>query len=425
MAKRAVLLIAMVAVALVAGCINQAPTTQVGANGLVLKNVFVDPPADQLQSGEIVTVTADIENVGSATAHNIVAEFIGATWVPDVASQYTMGDIVLANFANIDEDGDGIPGATLTPPDPNYGLPGQTKTLQFRFPAKILSEGQKASFDLKIRVSYDYETSALAQISGYSRERYNSLYQQGKLTPPSTASIPVQVSPNVPVTISVLGPDKFISNPGYAVGYPGYDEYTYQFTFRNVGDSLPITRDPYTGRETDGLLLGTIWAQGPGVFFRNCLGVSPERLYANTPTGLNQLFTSLQVNYKDTFSAWYQNTPWGDALGVAGKIGNTFVGIQQTPSAPNIMWPSYVLFPNVLDWQVLGSLMDPIKLRRGESVTKSCTIGILNDPNNPATWADRSEDSMIINAHLKYRYFVDNPFTITVTAPVLRAPLGY
>jgi hypothetical protein len=147
-------------------------------------------------------------------------------------------------------------------------------------------------------------------------------------------------------------------------------------------------------------------------------------LYANTPTGLNQFLTSMQVQYQDKFSAWYQDLGWDTAWGIAGNIGEAFIGITHTPSAPSIQMPSYVLFPNALDWQILGLLMDPIKLRKGESVTKSCAIGILNDPNNPVTWFRRSEDSIIINAHLKYRYFIDEPIALTVTAPIVRVPTG-
>jgi len=139
---------------------------------------------------------------------------------------------------------------------------------------------------------------------------------------------------------------------------------------------------------------------------------------------LNQFFSNLQVTYQDRFSAWYQNTPWGDAWSLAGRIGEVFIGIQQTPNAPALQWPSYVLFPNAVSWEVMGFLMDPVKLRRGESVTKSCTIGIVNDQNNPATWFRRSEDSIIINAHLKYRYFVDYVPTLTVTAPIVRIQIG-
>lgn len=422
MRRNFILVVLVLSVALVAGCVGQAPTILPEVNGLVIKNLNIEPPADQIQSGEIVTITADVENVGSATARNVRAELIGAPWItPAIAARYPLGSITLVNYAEFDDEGDGVPGTTLTPPDPQYGLSGQLKTLQFRLPAPPLAEGQTFSPQLTIRVSYDYETSAVAQIRGYSRERYNTLYQQGKLTPPVTTAVPVQVSKGVPISIGVLGPDKFIVYDRL------YNEYTYQFTFNNIGTNLPITRDPATGHETDGLLLGTVWVQGPGVFFRRCLGVAPEALYSNTPAGLSNFLTSIQVQYADSFSAWYQNTPWGDAWGIAGHIGEVFVGVTQTPAAPlaaPASAPAYVLFPNALSWEVMGFLMDPIKLRRGESVTKSCTIGIINDPTNPATWAARPDDSIYINAHLKYRYFVDQSIALTVTAPSVVVPYG-
>jgi len=401
-------IIALAAIVLVSGCVNQQQVQISGdVNGILIKNVYVEPPADQLLSGETIIISADIENVGSATAHNVIVELIGASWFGGT----------LYNYNNVRDDYTGLPGTSLTPPDPRYNTPGQVKPIEFRLPAPMIPEGQKASYDLILRVDYQYETSAVAQVKGYSRERYNTLLQQGKLSAITTASIPTQVSKNVPVTISIDGPDKI------SVG-PLYEEYTYRLTFNNVGSNVPITIDPYTGREKDGLILGTVWVQGPGVFFRQCLGIAPETLYSNAPNTLNQFLLSMQVQYKDKFSAWYQTTPWGDFFGGTVKIGNILLGVQSTPVTPRLQVPTYVLFPNALSWDVLGFLMDPIILRKGQTVTKSCTIGILNDPSYPNAWNDRSEDSIAINAHLQYRYFVDSPLTITVAAPIVRTPFA-
>ncbi|GEM_PF-2189095 len=431
MKARIIPLLAVFSIVFIAGCIGQSAEPIGTINGLVVKNLFVDPPQDQIQSGEFITVTADIENVGGSSARNVVAELVGASWLnlndPAVQNSVLSGQIRLRNF-EFDEDGDGLSGTTITGPEPRFGLPGQLKTVSFRLPAPLLSEGQKANFDLKVRISYDYETSAIASVKGYSRERYNTLFQQGKITPPTTAALPTQVSPNVPITISITGPDKLIIGP-----FP-YDEYTYQFSFNNIGTSVPVTLSPATNRQEDGLLLGTIWVQGPGVFWRRCLGIAPETLLTNPVSGLNNFFTSLNVQYEDRFSAWYQNTPWGDAWNAAGVIGlgsagDLFVSVGQQPAPPQIQWPAYVLFPNAISWEVFPFLMEPIKLRQGQSVTKSCTVGIINQPLVGATtWFDsflgqsRSEDTILINAHLKYRYFVDQNVGLTVTAQVIRFP---
>lgn len=418
----------MFAVIFSAGCIGQSAEVPLAVNGLVIKNLFIDPPADQIQSGEFITITADIENLGSSTAHNVVAELIGASWIrPDdinVRGLIDAGQIKLIYGADLDENGDGRPGVTISGPEPRFGLPGQLKTVTFRLPAPLLAEGQKATFDLKIRVSYDYQTSAVASIPGYSRQRYNTLFQQGKLTPPVSTTLPTQVSQNVPVTVSITGPDKLIIGP-----FP-YDEYTYQFSFNNVGTSIPITVNPVTNRQEDGLLQGTIWVQGPGVFWRNCLGIAPETLLTNPVSGLNTFFTSLNIQYQDRFSAWYQNTPWVEAWNFAGKIGlgksgSLFISVGQRPAAPQIMWPAYVLFPNAISWDIFPFIMEAIKLRRGQSVTKSCTVGIVNQFLEGAnTWQDRDEDRILINVHLRYRYFIDQGIPITVTAPVIRFPVA-
>jgi hypothetical protein len=417
----------ILAIIFVAGCVGQSPTTPFGANGLVIKNVYIDPPEDQIQPGDIVTVTADVENLGSATARNVVAEIVGASWLadPSLTAQYP-GNIILANFY-YDEDGDGNPGVTLTAPDPRYRLPGGTKTVNFRFPSPRLPEGQHATFDLKLRIKYDYETSAVAQIPAYSRERYNTLYQQKKLTPPATTIIPVQTSQNVPVTISMTGPDKLV------VGRP-YEEYTYQLTFSNAGTSVPITTSPVTHKPEDGLIMGTLWITGPGVFWKQCLGVSPERLLGGVPSNIDNFFGDLQFKYEDKFSAWYQTTPWSEAWGVSMKVGSVFFGANTyqsnapqysvygtvaAPEEPKILWPAFILFPNAIDWEIFPLLMETIKLRRGQTVTKSCTLGIINDPEYQQSWGGRSDDTVLINAHLKYRYFSDQDLKITVSAPAV------
>jgi hypothetical protein len=426
--RTAIPLLAVLAVIFTAGCVGQSQQVPLAGNGLVIKNLFITPPEDQIQSGETIDVTADIENLGGSTARNVVAELIGASWLnlndPRVQNAVLTGQIRLTNWLEFDDDGDGRPGVTITGPDPRFNVPGQSKTVVFKVPAPLLSEGQRASFDLKIRVTYDYETSALVSVPGYSRERYNTLIQQGKLTAPAGVPLVVQQSSNVPVTVSITGPDKLIIGP-----FP-YDEYTYQFTFNNVGTSVPVTLSPLTNRQEDGLILGTIWVQGPGVFWRRCLGIAPESLLTNPVPGLNEFFTSLNVQFGDQFSAWYQNTPWGDAWNAAGRIGlgseeSLFISVGQQPAPPQIQWPAYVLFPNAISWEIFPFLMEPIRLRRGSTVTKSCTVGIINQPlTGASTWQDRPEDRVLINAHLKYRYFIDQDAPITVTAPVIRFPIA-
>ncbi|MBI2583622.1 MAG: hypothetical protein HYW25_03060 [Candidatus Aenigmarchaeota archaeon] len=401
--KSRILIFAILSIILASGCIGQS-STPLGSDGLVIENMFIDPPETDIQSGELITIRADVQNVGSATARGVVAELIGASWLPggsDAITTQILGD--------------------MSPPDPRFGLPGHVRQIGFRIPAPLLPEGQKANFDLKIRVNYDYETTSIAQVQGYGRERYNTLFQQGKVTPPVPSSLPVQVSRNVPVTINVIGPDKVVVGPSQ------YEEYTYQITFSNVGSQLPITPRA-DGTVEDGLIWGTLWVLGPGVFFSNCLDVGPgilvNSLQSVNPTVYDQTFNSASFSYQekfgDKFSAWYQDLGWDQAYGLAAQIGSLRIGVANIPD-PQLANPGYILFPNALDWQLLPVQLRPIKLRKGESVTKSCTIGIVNTPGIGGTWAGRPESSFILNAYLRYRYFIDQPLRISVSAPLARS----
>ena len=397
----------MVMIILTSGCIGQSNVDS-GTDGLVVKNMYVDPPESDIQSGEMITVRADVENIGSATARNVVAELVGASWLATGSQAITtqiLGD--------------------MSPPDPRYGLPGHTRQVTFRLPAPLLPEGQKANFNLKIRVHYDYETTSVVQVQGYGRDRYNTLFQQGKITPPATTSLPIQVSRNVPVTISMTGPNKVVVGPSL------YEEYTYQITFRNVGSQVPYVQYA-DGRVEDGLIGGNIWVLGPGVFFSNCLDIGPFDLIQNVQsTGAStydQTFNSISAAYQDAsggdrFSAWYQDLGWDQAYGLAVQIGSLRIGAANYPN-PQLATPGYLLFPNGLDLVRFPVPPAPIKLRQGESVTKSCTLGIVNTPGFGGTWANRPEDSFILNTHLVYRYFIDEPVTISVSAPLVRTLPG-
>ena len=110
-------ILAILIMVFASGCIGQQVDIG-GADGLVVSNLFVDPPETDIQSGEMIVIRADVENVGSATARNVVAELIGASWLP--TGSYAITTQILGD---------------MSPPDPRFGLPGHTRPISFRIPA--------------------------------------------------------------------------------------------------------------------------------------------------------------------------------------------------------------------------------------------------------------------------------------------------
>ena len=71
-------------------CIGQA-TVPVN-DGLVVKDVVVDPPEIESYSGNI-NVFASVENVGGTTAKNVKAELLGASWLDASSRQLLVKNI--------------------------------------------------------------------------------------------------------------------------------------------------------------------------------------------------------------------------------------------------------------------------------------------------------------------------------------------
>ena len=78
-----------------------------------------------------------------------------------------------------------------------------------------------------------------------------------------------------------------------------------------------------------------------------------------------------------------------------------------------------VVFRDCLDQNTAGDTQLTTAIRlRGGSVTKTCTLEIINNEGNDESWNSREFSPINIFFDLSYRYFVEKDISITVTAPI-------
>ncbi|MBI5332564.1 MAG: hypothetical protein HZB65_03255 [Candidatus Aenigmarchaeota archaeon] len=382
----AVIMFSIVALIAISGCVGQSNQIT-DANGIIVRDLYTEPANDMIKVGDFISVYFELENVGSSKAKDVVVELSGAGWAPSAMTRYVVGDI--------------------NPPDPITNSPGGLKPAIFKIPTPVIPEGTTVKYPLKIRVEYNYGSSASVVIPGYSTQRYDRDVQQQKLTKTTVVELPVQQSKlATPIQVIITGPDKIIVPP-----YP-YEEFNYHVTFRNIGDGVPITDN------IDGLIYGGLWVTGPGTYFKNCLGVRTDMFSADpmwaTPAGVNtiqQLWEFYYQNKNTRASVRYDDNSWGYAFEYVG--GGLAVGINSVNA--------FVRYPTILDWQFLGNYMDAVRLRTGtRSVTRPCTLAI--DNAGTGGWESRETDTVTLNFDLRYRYYIEKDFDISVTAPVIKYP---
>ncbi len=364
-------------VAAVSGCIGQSQQNVFGQNGLHAKDFYTDPSESNIESGDIMDVTLVVENVGGTTAQNVQAELLGADWVP--------GRLYAQSWM-YDDNGDGVFGITMSPPNPQLGTPGELRTATWRLPTPYVPEGLRKNYNLKSRITYDYSTKAAATLKAYSKRWYDMQLQQGKLTPAATSQILVTHSIDpTPIAVSISGPDKIV------VPERNYQAYTYQITFTNVGGGTPITNS------VEGLVYGSIRMDGPA-YFVDCMGVGPQLF--NQPYWQTSAGYSIIDNMVSQYASYYP--------------GYTQEQLRSL----------YISRPFIIDFSQLQTYA-VLKLRRGETVTKSCTIAVPNPDAFGNYWGMepyRTEGSMTIYFDLNYRYYIDADTAITVTGPISGLP---
>ncbi len=256
--KAFVIFSAIISVMIISGCVGQTDLTT-STNGIVIRDVYTDPPSDLLETGDVLTVYYQIENVGGTVATNVYTTIFGFPWITDEQR--------IANYCHPSCTS----GKTLYPPDIVTGSLGGLEPVSFKIlvPEDILPPGVRKTFTPTIRVVYTYRTETASIIPVYGKQRYNRDIQTGGIQQVLESSIPIQTTiSGTPLSVSLTGPDKIV--------VPQSDKtesrkYTYQVTFSDIGQGHPIT-----GNVPGLIVIKSMRIEGHGAYFENCLDVDSQ-----------------------------------------------------------------------------------------------------------------------------------------------------
>src|SRR3989338_5679884 len=212
-------------VLLVAGCAGTSrPVTVSASDGLQIKEFSADR-AD-IFSSETVVLDLEVENVGGTKAENVVAKLFGGIsgWGGDATAEKTMGR---------------GSGNALSAPTADQNIPGDFNRKTWTVKAPDLAQGLIQTYDLGMRVRYDYSTTSITQIDVISYDQFDLLRRQGSFT----QGLTVTQNSNGPIKISLEGrapmrPD----SPGGSV------EESLILTITNVGTGVTF-RDTGTAND--------------------------------------------------------------------------------------------------------------------------------------------------------------------------------
>jgi len=214
--KNAIVLLLLVAVFL-SGCIGQPPSTGVG-NGLIIKSF--SPDFNEVRSGEEITFTLELENIGEKDATDISAEIFGGV---HNASGWTF---VQPNKAFVKLTDYGI--SFLRGVNPTLNLKGENYVLTWnvKSPENLRVDN---TYTADARIYYDYETSSLSTLRFYSYDYLKSLPSEQFEKLKKEAGVVSSVKTSAPIEVGVsVGARPLIV-------YGNADSFTLEITLSNAG----------------------------------------------------------------------------------------------------------------------------------------------------------------------------------------------
>ncbi len=395
-------------------CLKREATSIIAPGGLVIKKLDIYP-SKKASSGEIVTVDAEIENVGDAKATDIEAEIIN------------LGPFICNDPRKDIED--------LNPPNPEYNVPGGSAYESWDITMPVVD--QEYTHTIKLQIKYKYETYAHAQIPVVTKERWKKLNRIGK---------PIVVSEycsKAPVIAKFSG-----ASPIILKDFSKFDKFTNTNTISF--DSEPIilkATDPncrlnvYCYSKAGGATIYTNQCSAtvrkmPGViipkYHIDCDGAEYEWPDDNGTTIQCTIISISTMAVLELEHSSY-NCLGGISIGSSEKF-NATIGPSQPPSPPPSPPPAPPPAPgarkivmvvenigggyvenNNVDLEVTCSgagscraLSSSIKLIGNKGVAD---IEITPDLNG------KEEDTIFLKATLKYTYVLEKPITITVIPP--------
>ncbi|MBI2076100.1 MAG: hypothetical protein HYT72_02525 [Candidatus Aenigmarchaeota archaeon] len=224
MKRSPILLLALI---FVAGCVGSSTVKVVANDGVVIEKFSADP--SDVFDFQTTTFSLDIANTGGTTAKNVDAKLLNVEGIWRRSD--TKNPIIT--------EGTLLTGGSLTPPRIKDNLPGDSRFLSATFMAPNLREGDRQTFPLKARVTYDYKTTGSIIMKAVSYERLKVLQNRGQsVSDPlseSNSESPVKMKFSkgaVPIVVNTqeLGTDKIIRRD-------------FRFDITNIGSGFPITND--------------------------------------------------------------------------------------------------------------------------------------------------------------------------------------
>ncbi|GEM_PF-3133406 len=143
-------IILLVSIIFVAGCIRQERPPTVTRYGVIIKSFM--PELTRIYSGDSVTFTLVVENVGEADAKNVTAMLfgLGKDWSGDINTSKAKQNI-----------------GELSKAQPDRKIPGGTAQIQWDVtsPSNLPVD---MTYTAKVRVEYNYDTTAVGVLRVYN-----------------------------------------------------------------------------------------------------------------------------------------------------------------------------------------------------------------------------------------------------------------
>lgn len=144
--------------------------------------------------------------------------------------------------------------------------PGQLKNTEWVFIPPDLLKGARQDFEVIFRLTYTYKTTGTINFPVKTDEE---IERSGPVANPF-----IKDESRSPVTLSLMD-GEFPITPSfrdYQLSGERYEHYPLTFQLKNIGNGFPIV--PFTSKRqrNNGMILGWIKVEGPGVTFSECLG---------------------------------------------------------------------------------------------------------------------------------------------------------
>lgn len=247
-------IVAMLAlIVAVSGCVSggeQREVKVVSTEGIQINKFNVDPAF--VNENEIVRIDVDIENVGGATAKNVVAKLVGTggAWRSTAATPTPLA-----------LDQEIVTTTDLEPPRPSENAPGDFKIGFANIRAPDLPEGVQTDFPIMLRVDYQYKTSGSVVIPTIEKSLYQEKNRAGQAIDSST-----QVSNNNAPLKVAMGAGRVPAVVDTGDGTGAANTETFILEVQNVGSGMPIGKT--SGKI--GEITGKIGVIGGSIYSLKC-----------------------------------------------------------------------------------------------------------------------------------------------------------